>query len=106
MEKHCQIKFDENLLIINGLDTNSMKIDINGDIDVTSLVECLIKLIDSSPIIKLDTTENVNWDKKQKIIYQLISSIFEKYNDCIAESSISPEVEVTSIIGSDDDDLF
>lgn len=86
MEKHCQIKFDENLLIINGLDTNSMIIDINGDIDVTSLVEKLIHLIDNEDSIVLDTQEDASWDDKKKMIYKLVYKIFEKYNACLTEN--------------------
>ena len=86
MEKHCQIDFRENSFIVSGIGVDSITIDMSGDIDVTSLVEKLIQLIDTEDSIVLDTQEDNNWDDKKKMIYKLLSMIFEKYNACLTEN--------------------
>lgn len=105
MEKHCQIEFEENSLTIKGIEATPITINTTGDIDVTSLVESLIQLIDSEDRIVLDTVEDVKWDEKKKLIYKLVHNILEKYNACLIEndgetgpiSSIeSEQVEVTN----------
>ena len=60
MEKHCQIDFRENSFIVSGIGVDSITIDMSGDIDVTSLVEKLIQLIDTEDSIVLDTQEDNN----------------------------------------------
>lgn len=104
MEKHCQIEFEENSLSIKGIEDVPIIIDTTGDIDVTSLVESLIQLIDSEDGIVFETMEDAKWDEKKKLIYKLVHNIFEKYNACLIEndsetgpiSSIeSEQVEVT-----------
>ena len=87
MEKHCQIDFRENSFIVRGIGVDSITIDMSGDIDVTSLVEKLIQLIDTEDSIVLDTQEDNSWDDKKKMIYKLLSMIFEKYNACLAENN-------------------
>lgn len=87
MEKHCQIDFRENSFIVSGIGVDSITIDMSGDIDVTSLVEKLIQLIDTEDSIVLDTQEDNSWDDKKKMIYKLLSMIFEKYNACLTENN-------------------
>ena len=86
MEKHCQVEFEENSLTIKGIEAAPITIDTTGDIEVTSLVESLIQLIESEDRIVLDTLEDVKWDEKKKLIYKLVHSIFEKYNACLIEN--------------------
>ena len=86
MERHCQINFRENSFIVSGIGVDSITIDMSGDIDVTSLVEKLIHLIDNEDSIVLDTQEDASWDDKKKMIYKLVYKIFEKYNACLTEN--------------------
>lgn len=92
MEKHCKIKFNENSIVISGICEDSITIDISGDMDVTSLVEKLIQLIDTEDSIVLDTQENTSWNDKNKMIYNLVSKIFEKYNACLTENNNEKEL--------------
>lgn len=87
MEKHCQISFSENSFIVSGICADSITIDTTGDINVTSLVENLIHLIDTEDCIVLETQEDASWDDKKQMIYKLVCKIFEKYNKCIAEDN-------------------
>jgi len=87
MERHCQINFIENTFMVSGICEDSISIDISGDIDVTSLVEKLIQMIDTEDSIVLDTKEDANWDDKKKMIYKLVCKIFEKYNACLTENN-------------------
>lgn len=85
MERHCKIEFSENSLIIKGLETSSITIDISGDIDITSFVECLIQLIDAEDKIVFYTVEDSKWDDKKRLIYRLVYKVVEKYNACLNE---------------------
>lgn len=87
MEKHCQISIGENSFIVSGICADPITIDTSGDIDVTSLVEKLIQLIDTEDSIVLDSQEDVSWDDKKKMIYKLICKIIEKYNTCLSENN-------------------
>lgn len=102
MERHCQIEFSENTLIIKGLETSSITIDTIGDIDVTSFVERLIQLIDAEDKIVFDTVEDSKWDDKKKLIYKLVYKIVEKYNTCLNDD-ISGTEAINSMESDQDD---
>ena len=102
MEKHCQIEFNENSLNIKGLETSSITIDTIGDIDVTSLVERLIQLIDTEDKIVFDTVEDSKWDDKKKLIYKLVRKIVEKYNACLNEDVSGTEAISSMELDQDD----
>ena len=101
MERHCQISFDENSFIVSGICANSITIDSSGDIDVTSLVEKLIQLIDTEDSIVLDSLEDASWDDKKKMIYKLFCKIIEKYNACLTENS-EESASINSIYSEED----
>lgn len=105
MEKHCQISIGENSFIVSGICADPITIDTSGDIDVTSLVEKLIQLIDTEDSIVLDSQEDVSWDDKKKMIYKLICKIIEKYNTCLSENNeVSAEINsINSVEGRDAD---
>lgn len=78
MSKNCNIKIDDNKVIIqiDGLD--SININCSNDIDVNPIVLELSKLMDLEEDIIIEKEECK--DEKQKIIQELLVSIIDAYN--------------------------
>lgn len=105
MAKNCRMEFRENSFCIDGISEEPIEIRFDGDIDVTSLVEGMIELIDSEERLCIETSESPDWDDKKKLIHRLITEIIEKYNGCLSPTEGDKEKEqdeVPCISGSID----
>jgi hypothetical protein len=83
----CIAKIVENKIVIEGLNSTEIKIDISGDIDFTNIVSVLSGYIDKSPQIDLlINDEDSITDEKHKLIIETLKDIFNKYTKSINSS--------------------
>lgn len=80
MEKHCQIVFGDQVLMISGIKEQDIRISLESDVVLTELVNSLIDLYNIDCHVILDTTENDTWDDKKKLLFKIINDIINKYN--------------------------
>lgn len=100
MEKHCQVNFSDQELVIVGIGDQDLRISLENDVELTDLVNSLIRLYDTDCHVILDTTENGRWDDKKKLLFRIIKDIINKYN-----SVFENPTDDTSTSKEEDEDL-
>ncbi len=82
----CNAKIEQENIIIQGLDSAPIKIDISGDVDFTDVVTLLAKKIEDANKIELTVPEDESVDdEKHKLIADTLKDIFNNYNDVLIE---------------------
>lgn len=82
MSKNCNIEFDNNTLIISGLNDSALSIDCNGDVELTDFVTVLTELVDKEEHININSYNTDSLTDKQKLIIDTIEEIITSYNNC------------------------
>ena len=100
MEKHCQVDFSDQELVIVGIGEQDLRISLENDVELTGLVNSLIRLYDTDCHVILETTENGTWDDKKKLLFRIIKDIINKYN-----SVFENPADDTSTSKEEDEDL-
>jgi hypothetical protein len=92
-----------NKIIVSGLTSNNLDIDISSDVDFTNLVQELTKKIDNEKTIDLTVEDEVNiTDPKDKLIIETLKKIFDSYNESLKavedDSDSSNEADTEEIL--------
>ena len=99
----CNAKIEqENIIIIRGLDSAPIKIDISGDVDFTNVVTLLAKKIEDANRIELTVPDDESIDdEKHKLIVNTLKNIFNNYNEVLLEEDDGDE----TLVSTDADDF-
>lgn len=86
----CTIAYNGQNITISGLDENVV-LDCSADINITSLVEKLVIVLDTVDKIECDYQGFDDADKKHGIIKKAVSGAFEAFNEVSAPTQPSVE---------------
>lgn len=93
----CNAKIEQENIIIRGLDSAPIKIDISGDVDFTNVVTLLAKKIEDANRIELTVPDDESIDdEKHKLIVNTLKDIFNNYNDVLIEEDNGDEAFVST----------
>lgn len=75
------INTDGKKILIDGINSDNIEIDFDGDINFTNLVSILTEKIDDGRKIKFTIEEQT--DEKLMLIAKILKSIFDSYNESL-----------------------
>lgn len=98
----CNAKIEQENIIIQGLDSDPIEIDISGDVDFTDVVTLLAKKIEDANRIELTIPDDESIDdEKHTLIVNTLKDIFNNYNDVLIEEDNGDD----TLVSTDTDDF-
>lgn len=92
MSKKCKVSFSEDQLAIDIEDKSEIIIDITNDVEINPLIMSLTELIENNEEIEItETPESLT--EKQNIIFDLIKSIIDSFNEVLKENPEPDEID-------------